>query len=113
MSEARKQINAGLASYTNTYWLPGSDYETRTAAYPISGNLGFLFDLPRTNPIAGPWYYGEGTLPGDRKLVMKSQPEYYAVDRTLPTINGRPMVDIESAPYKFDREQYTFRWAGL
>ena len=96
------------ASYTSTYWQPGPEYFPMKSFYPIANNLGFLFDIPRENPIAGPHYYGEGSVPGDRRLIMRSDPEYYAVDGYIPTINGKPMIDMNDKAYAFDRSKYTF-----
>ena len=98
-----------VASFTSTYWVPGPNYERIDSTIPITGNLGFLFDLPRKQPIAGPWYYGEGRndIAGDRRLIFRPDPEYYAVDNIIPTINGKPMVDINDPAYTFDRTKFT------
>ena len=98
-----------LASFTSTYWVPGPDYETVDTAFPISGHLGFLLDIPRAQPVASPWVYGEGNeySAGDRRLVYRPDPEYYAVDNVIPTLNGKPMVDTSDPAYRFDRSKFT------
>ena len=97
------------ASYTSTYWIPGNNYETIKASYPISGHLGFMFDLPREQPVAGPWYFGEGReyIAGDRRMVYRSDPEYFAVDNVIPAVNGKAMVDVSDPAYSFNREDWT------
>ena len=104
-------MSQGLASYTSSYWTPAPYYIATKHAFPVENNMGFLFDLPRRNPVSGPWYFGEGreNIPGTRELILRSDPEYFAVDGILPTINGKPMVDVNSAPYLFDRNDHTFR----
>ena len=97
------------ACYTAAYWNPEPSYSKMTSLYPIERNLGFLWHLPHRNPVATPWFYGEGTLPGVRHIVTRPDPEYFAVDGILPTINGKPMVDISDPAYGFDRNKYTFR----
>ena len=96
-------------SYTAAYWQPGANYSTTTSLYPIERDLGFIFALPHRNPVATPWFYGEDTPIGTRHLVMRPNPEYFAVDGILPTYpGGKPMVDIDDPAYGFDRSHWTF-----
>ena len=77
--------------------------------YPLERNMGFLWDLPRRNPVATPWFFGEGTVPGSRELIMRPDPEYFASDGVIPTVNGKPLVDVSSEAYNFNRREHTFR----
>ena len=94
-----------VSSFTSSYWIPGINYQTRTSLYPIERNLGFLWDIPLEQPVASPWYFGDGNqyIAGTRKLVFRPDPQLYPVGNYVPAINGQPMV----SQYKFDRETFT------
>ena len=98
-----------VASFTSAYWDQGPNFVEVSGSLPIARNLGFMFDIPRRQPIAGPWFYGEGRnyIAGDRREVYRSDPQYTAVDNVIPTLNGKPMVDISDPAYTFDRSRFT------
>jgi len=93
----------------NVYWAPPQ--YTQTFRKPISGNLGFLLNLPYPDPVSTSFYYGEGSenIYGKRELVYSTLPEMYAVGNVMPMTAGIPRVDTRSFAATHSREQHTVR----
>ena len=95
---------------SNAYWAPPQ--YTQTSLKPISGNTGFLMNLPYPDPVSTGMYSGEGSenIYGDnRKLVFTTLPEIYPVGNILPTTGGIPRVDPNSAHGQHNRDNFTLR----
>ena len=93
----------------NVYWQPPQ--YTVTSLKPISGNVGFLMNLPWPDPVTAGFYEGQGNenIYGKRELVFSNFPEMIMVGGVLPTTSGIPRVDPNSFAAKFSREHYTVR----
>ena len=96
-----------MQNLTNPFWTP---LPTRIQAMrPQEGHLGFQIDIPYPPPVATPWYHGENPVIGRRELIMRADPEYFAVDNVIPYLTPNiPLVDIFDPSYSFDRQKYTF-----
>ncbi len=94
---------------SNAYWAP-PQYK-RTSLKPISGNLGFLFNLPYPDPVSTPFSNGEGNpnIYGKRELVFSALPEMYAIGNILPTTGGVPRLDPNGLAATHSRAAYTVR----
>jgi len=94
---------------SNVYW--AAPQYTRTFLKPISGNPGFLMNLPYPDPVSGQMYSGEGreNIYGLRELVYTTLPEIYAIGNILPTTGGVPRVDPTSVHARHSREAFTRR----
>jgi len=93
----------------NVYWSPPQ--YTTTTLKPISGNIGFLLNLPYPDPVSSPFYYGEGSenIYGKREMVYSTLPEMYAVGNIMPMTAGVPRVDPNSFQATYSREKHTVR----
>ena len=96
-----------MNSITSSYY--SAPTTSVQAAYPIENNLGFLIDIPHTQPVSTPWYFGENPVAGRRELTMRSDPEMFAVDNVIPYLTPKiPWVDIQHASYNFNRAKHTY-----
>jgi hypothetical protein len=96
-----------MSSITSSYYTPDPDRLQYT--YPLANHLGFFIDIPHKPPVATPWYFGENALPGRRELVMRGDPEYFAVDNIIPHLTESiPLVNMNDPSYQFRRAKYTF-----
>ena len=76
---------------------------------PMTGHLGYQIDVPHAPPVATPFYYGEDPQWGRRELVMRSDPEYFAIGNVVPMLTEKiPLVDISDPSYSFSRAKFTF-----
>ena len=93
---------------SNVYW--HAPQYSQTSLKPISGNLGFLLNLPYPDPVSSPTT-GEGNenIYGKRELVFTTLPEMYAIAGVMPVTAGVPRVDPTSFHATHSREHYTVR----
>ena len=95
---------------TNAYW--AQPQFKQTFAKPISGNLGFLMNLPYPDPVSTGLYEGQGSenVFGKRELVYTTLPEMYTVGgNIMPFTGGIPRVDPNSFQARINRESHTVR----
>ena len=94
---------------SNVYWSP-PQYKT-TSLKPISGNLGFLMNLPYPDPVSAGFTHGAGNqnILGKRELVFTGLPEMYTVGGIMPTTGGLPRVNPNGLAASHNREHYTLR----
>ena len=95
-----------MQNLTNVYWNPPSFLQPHRGLKQID-NYGFLFKLPHPSIQTAGFYYGENPGYGRRELVYSDQPEYYAVDNTIPSSGGLPMVNLKNPYYSFKRSSVT------
>lgn len=93
---------------SNAYWAPPQF--KKSFQKPISGNQGFLINIPYPDPISTP-STGEGNenIYGKRELVFTTLPEMFAVGNVLPTTGGIPRLDPNSFAGQHSRSDYTIR----
>ena len=93
---------------TNPYWAPEAVYSTGVKGQKTFENhRGFFFKLPHPDIQTSGFYFGENPGYGRRQLVFRSDPEYYAVDRTVPSSGGVPKYNPRDPIYAFDRSKFT------
>jgi len=96
------------ANFTHPYWNAPTFTRQQKFLKPISGSLGFQFNLPWRDPVTAGWYYGEGAPYGRRTVVTDSRPEFYTVGgNIMPSVNGIPRMDPHSSEMTFSRAKYT------
>ena len=93
---------------SNVYWHPPQ--YTVAGLKPISGNIGFLLNLPYPDPVSTE-FSGQGNenIYGKRELVYSTLPEMYAVGNILPTTGGHPRIDPNSLAARHSRADFTVR----
>ena len=93
-----------IAGITNTQFHP-SQFEI-TKSKPFFGDLGYSLPIPwPLISTAGFWH--DGTIPTERKLIMRADPEYFAVNDLIRTNNGLATVDASKAIFNFDRNEWS------
>ena len=74
---------------------------------PYFRDYGHSFVIPWILPhTVGFW--DTGGIPTERKLVMRSDPEYFATNNIVRSTGGVPVIDLLDPAYAFDRSNYTF-----
>lgn len=94
---------------TNPYWTPSFKYKASKYLKPIT-NRGFSFNIPWPDVTTAGYYYGSGAVPGVKKLVFKSDPEYFATQNIVPSSAGIPRINPYDPIYHFEREKHTVRF---
>ena len=93
-----------IAGMTNTQFHP-KQFEI-TKSEPFFGDLGYSLPIPwPLISTAGFWH--DGTIPTERKLIMRADPEYFAVNDLIRSNNGLPTVDASKAIFNFDRNEWS------
>jgi hypothetical protein len=94
---------------TSPYWTEPS-FEPLKSHKPISGHLGFQMRIPWPYPVtAGAVYTGEGAVPGRREVCNATYGEYFAVNDTIPSSGGVPLVDVNNWIFRYNRDRHVFR----
>ena len=104
----------GFQNQSNLYWAPPQEFETQIKTLDlktglVENDLGFVFDIPRRDPVSTPWYFGENAFPDNRELSFSSYPEMFSVDNTLPTVAGYPRVNPGSFAASISRSRNVVR----
>ena len=74
---------------------------------PYFRDYGHSFNLPWVLPhTVG--YWNEGTIPTERKLITRNDPEYFATNNIIRSTGGVPVFDLKDPAYSFDRADYSF-----
>lgn len=101
-------------SMTDPYWVPSPLYQNAgrilTSNTIPFGDLGFRHEIPVPMPVTiGNSYFGsnEGALNLPKQLVHSNQGEYFARGGYIRTSAGKPMVNIYSPEFNFERSQVT------
>ena len=79
---------------------------TLSSSEPFFGDYGYSLPVPW--PLihtAGFWY--DGTIPTEKKLIMKEDPEYFATNDIIRTNNSLPTINPSDPIYQFRREDYS------
>ena len=94
---------------TNPYYTaPDTDYAV-SSTMPLTGHLGFTIDIPHTAPMSAGFYFGENPVIGRRELVTRADPEYFAIDHTIPMLTEKvPLVNLADPSYQFSRAKFTY-----
>ena len=80
--------------------------------FGIQKSEPFFGDIGYSNPI--PWplvktvgWWTAGTIPEEKALILRADPEYYAVNNLIRTNAGLATIDVNDPIYQFEREDYT------
>ena len=100
---------------TSPYWNQQVEFAAKRTIQGASGHLGFQTRIPWPLPVTvGAMYMGEGALP-DRREVGHIPPgeapwgEYYAIDNTIPSAGGIPLINVNDPIYQYSRDRWVFR----
>jgi hypothetical protein len=94
---------------TSPYW-SNTEFQQVLSTKPLTGNLGFQFRLPWPEPVTvGAMYFGSGARPDRRELTTLPYGEYFAINNTVPSTGGQPLININEPRFKYSRERYTFK----
>ena len=78
---------------------------------PYFRDYGHSFTIPWILPhTVGFW--DQGTIPTERKLITRSDPEYFATNNVVRSTGGQPVIDLSDPAYAFDRADYSFSVPG-
>ena len=94
---------------THPYWTAPTQFRQQKMLRPISGDLGFQFNIPWPMPSSAGYYFGEEAPWGRREHVYSSLPEWFSVNNIVPASGGLPLVNPHSSEMTFDRERFTVR----
>ena len=73
---------------------------------PFFGDLGYSLPIPW--PLvhtAGYWEHG--TIPTEKKLIFRSDPEYFATNGKIRSNNGLKTINTSDPIYSFQRSDFT------
>ena len=98
-------------SMTHPYWTPpqGQLFQTIKYENTMPGDLGFRNPIPVPLPATLGFYGGsnESELDMPKKLTLSSQPEYFLRGNYLPTIKGKPRVNMYLPMYNYSRDAHS------
>ena len=57
-------------------------------------------------------FWNEGTIPTEKKLITRDDPEIFATNNIIPSTGGAPVIDLADKVFQFDRRDYTFAVPG-
>ena len=78
---------------------------------PYFRDYGHSFTMPWVLPhTAGYWNFG--TIPTEKKLITRDDPEYFATNNIIPSTGGTPAINTNDPVYQFDRSDFTFSVPG-
>ena len=97
---------------TSPYWVqlePGTNESDIRPIKPITGHLGFQMNIPWPAPVTvGAIYAGAGAMPDRREVVTTALGEYYAVNNTIPSTGGIPLINVNEPRFQFSRDKYVY-----
>ena len=94
---------------TSPYWLQ-TDFQAKTMHKPITGHLGFQTRIPWPLPVTvGAIYAGEGAAPDRREITTSAFGEWFAVNNTIPSSGGVPLVNVKEPRFQYSRASFVHR----
>ena len=82
-----------------------------TRSEPYFRDYGHSFNMPWVMPhTAGFWNYG--TIPTEKKLILKDDPEFFATNNIIPSTGGNPVINPDNRIFAFDRNDYMITVPG-
>jgi hypothetical protein len=94
---------------TSPYWNEPS-FEPLRMHKPITNHLGFTTKIPWPEPVTvGAIYVGAGAMPDRREINTSPFGEYFAVDNTIPSAGGVPLIDINNPIYQYSRANFVHK----
>ena len=97
---------SGLQNATSPYWAPQTIYSTGHKSQKRYDGYGFTFKLPWNDVSTAGWYFGENPVPQRHELVFRSDPEWGAVEDTIPASGGVPKYNPYDKNLQFRRSKY-------
>ena len=78
---------------------------------PYFRDYGHSFVMPWILPhTVG--YWNEGSIPTEKKLITRDDPEYFATNNIIRSTGGLPVINTNDPVYRFDRNEYTYSVPG-
>ena len=94
---------------TSPYWFQPS-FQSKTMAKPITNTLGFQTNIPWPLPVTvGAIYAGDGAAPDRREITTSAFGEWFAVDNTIPSSGGVPLINVKEPRFQYSRENFVHR----
>ena len=100
---------------TSPYWNQQVEFEPVKELQGASGHLGFRTSIPWPLPVTvGAMYMGAGALPDRREvghIPLGEAPwgEYFAIDNTIPSSGGIPLINVKDPIYQYSRDKWVYR----
>ena len=73
---------------------------------PFFGDLGYSLPIPWPL-IHTAGYWSKGTIPTDKKLMFRQDPEYFATNNKIRANSGLKTINTADPIYSFDRSDFT------
>ena len=94
---------------TSPYWFQPS-FQSKTMPKPITNTLGFQTNIPWPLPVTvGAIYAGDGAAPDRREITTSAFGEWFAVDNTIPSSGGVPLINVKEPRFQYSRENFVHR----
>ena len=94
---------------TSPYWFQ-PEFQAKRMSKPLTGHLGFQMTLPWPLPVTvGAIYAGEGAAPDRREITTSAFGEWYAVNNTIPSSGGIPMINVKEPRFQYSRAKFVHR----
>lgn len=78
---------------------------------PYFRDYGHSFVIPWVMPhTAG--YWNHGTIPTEKKLITRDDPEFFATNNIIRSTGGMPVINPNDPTFQFDRSDYTYSVPG-
>ena len=78
---------------------------------PYFRDYGHSFVIPWVMPhTAG--YWNHGTIPTEKKLITRDDPEFFATNNIIRSTGGMPVINPNDTTFQFDRSDYTYSVPG-
>ena len=72
-------------------------------------DLGYSLSIPANAVYSTGWQEAKPDIWGyERKLITRSDPEFYAPDNVVRSTGGIPEINVHDPQYGFSRSEYTF-----
>ena len=78
---------------------------------PFFGDLGYSLPIPWPL-IHTAGYWEKGSIPTDKKLMFRRDPEYFATNNKIRANSGLKTINTGDPIYSFDRSDFTISVPG-
>ena len=78
---------------------------------PFFGDIGYSNSIPWPLISTAGWWHG-GTIPEEKALIMRADPEYFAANDLIRSNAGLPTININDPIYRFERKDFTIPVGG-
>lgn len=94
---------------TSPYWFQ-PEFQPKQMLKSMTGHLGFHTRIPWPMPVTvGAIYSGEGAAPDRREITTSAFGEWFAIDNTIPSSGGVPLINTKEQRFQYAREKFVHR----